>query len=271
MRYWTMNGAGNEFVVLDTRGQAYAPSVAKVRALAKLGKGPAGADQLIALDAMADGVIRVRFWNCDGEEVPACGNGTRAIAWLAMEESQATTLAIDTAAGRLHAKREGAAAVAVDMGRPRLGWREIPVARETETVRMDFAWSDGVHTLSGPGGVNIGNPHAVFFVAEHDEALIRRAGPEIEHDAFFPERVNVGFARIMAPDHIRLRVWERGAGLTKACGTGACAALVAAHRAGLSGRRAMLELDGGNMTIDWRDDGGLTMSGPVELSGEGVL
>ena len=151
------------------------------------------------------------------------------------------------------------------MGEPGLGWRDIPLAREMDTAKLDFSAGG----LANPGAVSMGNPHVVFFTDDID--AVAEVGPTVEHDPLFPEAVNVGFARVKAPDRIRLRVWERGAGLTQACGTGACAALVAAHRRGLTDRRAVMALDGGELDIEWRADNHVIMTGPVTLEFEGVL
>jgi diaminopimelate epimerase len=267
MHYFKMNGAGNEFIILDARGQGKLTlSPERVRAIAAWKP----FDQLIAIEPDDTADVFMRFWNADGGEVGACGNGTRAAAWLLLEENGADRVTMQTVGGQLAAARAGALRVAVDMGKPRLDWREIPVARATDTVAMDYSFRapDGA-VFEKPGGVNMGNPHAVFFVPDAEAAPASIVGPLIEHDPFFPERVNVGFAQILAPDRIRLRVWERGAGLTKACGTGACAALIAAHRRGLAGRKARVIVDGGELDIEWRDDDHVIMTGPVELEGEG--
>lgn len=271
MRYVKMNGAGNDFVIFDARARAgLALTPREARAIADRRTG-VGCDQVIAIEGSIRGDAFMRIWNAEGGEVSACGNATRCVAWLLMEESGTKALTIETAAGLLRAERRGPMRIAVDMGAPLLKWNEIPVVRATDTVRMDYAIAaPGGGTLSGPGGVNMGNPHVVFFVAETDEARARAVGPLIEHDPFFPEGVNAGFAQVLAGDRIRLQVWERGTGLTKACGSGACAALVAAHRAGLAGRRATVVADGGELEIEWRPaDDHVIMTGPVELEGEG--
>ncbi|MGE3248886.1 MAG: diaminopimelate epimerase [Hyphomonadaceae bacterium] len=270
MRYVKMNGCGNDFVILDRRGEgALSLTRERARAIADR-KAGLGCDQIIALEPSARGDVFMRIWNADGEEVSACGNGTRAVAWLLMQE-QGGAKEIDTAAGLLHAEPRGGDRIMVDMGAPRLDWREIPVARTTDTVRMDYSNEAGGMRLAGPGGVNMGNPHAVFFVDDVEALPLDVIGPAVEHDAFFPEQVNAGFAEVRARDLIRLRVWERGAGLTKACGTGACAALVAAHRAGLTDRRATILADGGALDIEWGADNHVRMTGPVEVEGQGEL
>ncbi len=266
MRYFKMNGCGNDFVIFDARDYgALALSPAQARAIADRQSG-VGCDQVIAIERSirADGFMRI--WNSSGEEVAACGNGARAVGWLLMRESGAEGVKIETLAGTLAARMAGDNSVTVDMGSPLLKWEEIPVARATDTVRMDFAIEAQGLRLEAPGGVNMGNPHAVFFVEETSEQLARAIGPEVETHPFFPQAVNVGFAQILDRQTIRLKVWERGAGLTFACGTGACAAAVAAHRAGHTERTVRLILDGGELTIDWRgSDDRVQMTGPVEL------
>lgn len=264
MKAWAMNGAGNAFILIDARGQgrALSPSRAAVAALA----GAHGFDQLLALEDDGEADARLRVWNRDGGEVGACGNGTRAAAWLIFQEARSDALTLSSLGGPMSARRLSGGAVEVDLGPARLDWREIPLAREMDTVRLDYAVAlPGGGRLTGPGAVNMGNPHAVFFV-DHVEALpIADIGPGVEHDGLFPQRVNAGFAQVRGPGDIRLKVWERGAGLTQACGTGAAAALVAAHRQGRAGREAMIEADGGILPVRWDGAGHVHLSGPVEL------
>jgi len=269
-----MNGLGNDFVVVEARTQPFSPTAAEVRAIADRAAG-IGCDQLIAIEPPnpqeGGGVdARVRFWNSDGEEVSACGNGTRCVGWLLMQASGADQAVIETKAGVLKASRAGERLVSVDMGEPGLGWREIPLASEHDTRALDVILYDHP-ALDSPGAcVSMGNPHVVFFVADLDAAPVREAGPAVERHPLFPEQVNVGFAQVVDRHRIRLRVWERGAGLTKACGTGACAALVAAARRDLTDRTATLELDGGELLIEWRADNHVIMTGPaaVDFAGE---
>jgi len=249
-----MNGLGNDFVVIETRSAPFVPTAAQVRAIANRAGG-VGCDQLIVIEAAEGADARARFWNADGEEVGACGNGTRCVGWLLMQASGKDEAVIETRAGRLTASRAGERLVTVDMGQPGLDWREIPLAAAHDTVALPLALYDHADLMAPPGCVSMGNPHVVFFVPDAEDAPVREAGPVVERHPLFPEHVNVGFAQIKAPDRIRLRVWERGAGLTRACGTGACAALVAAARRGLTGRHATLELDGGELFIEWRQDG----------------
>ena len=263
-----MNGAGNDFVVVEARSQPFAPQPAQVRAIADRA-GRSGCDQLIAIEPSARADAFMRIWNADGGQVDACGNATRCVGWLLLEEGRKDAATIETNAGLLHVERAGHEQVRVDMDAPRLEWFQIPLARPMDTVSLDlFAEPD----LAMPGAVNMGNPHVVFFVADVEAFPVEDTGSKLEFHALFPEQVNVGFAEIKARDRIRLRVWERGAGLTKACGTGACAALVAAARRGLTERKATVEMDGGELLIEWREsDGHVLMTGPVEFEFSGVL
>lgn len=267
MRYLKMNGCGNDFVIFDARAHGALPlSPEQARAVADRARG-VGCDQVIAVERSIRGDAFMRIWNADGGEVDACGNAARCVGWMLLEETGAAMVRIETGAGLLKAERAGPDRITVDMGSPLLKWEEIPVARPSDTARLDFAITAADGTcFEAPGGVNMGNPHAVFFVPDAEAAPANEIGPLVEHDPFFPQRVNVGFAEVRAPGLIRLRVWERGVGLTKACGTGACAALVAAHRAGLADRRAQILLDGGELEIEWRAaDDRVLMTGPVAL------
>jgi diaminopimelate epimerase len=264
-----MNGLGNDFVVVEARSAPFEPTADEVRALGDRESG-IGFDQLIAIDGSDEADARVRFWNSDGEEVSACGNGTRCVGWLLMQSSGTDRAVIETKAGQLIARRAGERLVSVDMGEPGLGWQDIPLASEHDTQALDVALSDHPALATAPGCVSMGNPHVVFFVEDLDAVPITELGPAIEHHPLFPEQVNVGFAQIIDRGRIRLRVWERGAGLTKACGTGACAALVAAARRELTDRSAVVVVDGGELLIEWSADGHVHMTGPaaVDFAGE---
>lgn len=269
MRYFKMNGCGNDFVIIDARSRgALRLTEAQARAIADRKTG-VGCDQVIAIEPSTRGDAFMRIWNADGDDVEACGNATRCVAWLLMEEEGgAVTRSIETPAGLLVAQRAGRNLITVDMGAPLLDWQDIPLARAMDTVRLDYEAGG----YSGPGAVNMGNPHVVFFVDDVSAVPIETLGPKVEHDPLFPQRVNVGFAEVRSRDQIRLRVWERGAGLTRACGTGACAALVAAHRQGRTGRRVEVLADGGSLQIEWRaGDGRVMMTGPIELERTGEL
>jgi diaminopimelate epimerase len=271
-----MNGLGNDFVVVETRSAPFAPTAAQVRAIADRASG-IGCDQLIAIDPAADADAQVRFWNADGEEVGACGNGTRCVGWLLMQSSGKDFAVIKAADGRqLIAKRVADRLVSVHMGEPALDWRQIPLAEAHDTAALDVALYHHKDLMAPPGCVSMGNPHVVFFVPDVEAVPVEVIGPVVERHPLFPERVNVGFAQIKGRDRIRLRVWERGAGLTKACGTGACAALVAAARRGLTDHTATVEVDGGELLISWSVDDpqvapGVTMIGPAAVDFQGEL
>jgi diaminopimelate epimerase len=265
-----MNGLGNDFVVVETRSAPFAPSAAEVRAIADRETG-VGCDQLIVIEATPDADARARFWNADGEEVSACGNGTRCVGWLLMQASGKDEAVIETAAGRLVATRAGERLVSVDMGKPGLDWREIPLASEQDSCALDVVLYDHADLMAPAGCVSMGNPHVVFFVPDAESVPIVKIGPVVERHPLFPQHVNAGFAQIVGRDRIRLRVWERGSGLTKACGTGACAALVAAARRDLTDRAATLQLDGGELFIEWRDDDHVIMTGPAAVDFIGEL
>lgn len=259
-----MNGAGNAFIVIDAR-DADKPLRLDKKALERL-HARFGFDQVIGLEdhGVADALLRV--WNADGGEVGACGNGTRAVAWLLFEEGAGSRLSFASSGGVLGARRLADGAAEVDLGPARLDWQQIPLARAMDTVKLDFGIDlPGGGRLEGPGAVSMGNPHVVFFVDDVEALPIREIGPKIEHDPLFPERVNAGFAQVIDRQTIRLKVWERGAGLTLACGTGACAALVAACRRGLTDRKAIIIADGGELPVRWDADGHVHLSGPVEL------
>ena len=270
-----MNGLGNDFVVIQTLTERFDPTPEQIRAIAKR-DGGIGCDQVIAIDPpKAPGASAyVRFWNADGEEAGACGNGTRCVAWLLMQSADKDAVAFDTVAGRLSGKAAGDRLVTVDMGPPGLDWTQIPLSEEmnTERVELQVGPIDAplVHT---PVCVSMGNPHVVFFVdAPVTDDFARGTGSLVEHHPLFPEGVNVGFAHVAARDHIRLKVWERGAGLTQACGTGACAAQVAAVRRGLTDSTARVEFDTGSLTVEWREsDGHVIMTGPITMEYAGKL
>lgn len=263
MKVWKMNGAGNAFAVFDARATAFAPGPDKIREIAAEMK----ADQVMALEKDADADIFLRIWNSSGEEVGACGNGTRAVAHLLLEEMPDDTVSIRTSADLLKGQRAPGGLVTVDMGGPRMGWEDIPLSEKMDVRGVDVRIGpmDNPY-LSRPAVVSMGNPHAVFFVEDVDAYNIPQIGPLVEWHPLFPEGTNVGFAQVIDRQTIRLRVWERGAGLTKACGTGACAALVCAARAGKTDRSARMILDGGDLNIEWREsDNHVMMTGPVEV------
>ena len=250
-----MHGLGNDFVILDARRGAVAMDAARARAIADRRTG-VGCDQVILLEPSDVADVRMRIWNADGGEVEACGNATRCVVLL---EGRPTT--IETKGGLLSGDAD-----AIDMGAPRFGWEEIPLAYAMATAAMPVGWED----LEAPSAVNVGNPHVVFFVADADAVDLARLGPVIEHDPLFPERVNVNVASL-EDGAIKLRVWERGAGLTQACGTGACATAVAAIARKLVASPVEVRLPGGPLTIAWRPGGTIRMSGPAAFVFSGEL
>lgn len=261
LRFRKMHGLGNDFVVIDARAGGPGVTPALARALGDRHRG-VGFDQLAELlppDPGDGAALRIRFWNADGSTAGACGNATRCVASLAMAETGREALALRTEFGLLPAELRSDGLIEVNMGVPVLDWARIPLSEAVDTAALPLP--------GAPGAVSMGNPHCVFFVPDAEGAPLLTEGPHFEHHPMFPERTNVEFAEILPPapdgtDRIRLRVWERGAGVTLACGSGACATVVAAARRGLTGRRAEVILDGGSLFIDWREDG-VRMAGPV--------
>jgi diaminopimelate epimerase len=249
-----MHGAGNDFVILDSRARGAVTTPALARALGDRHRG-VGFDQLAEIRAGTEGAdITLDFWNADGSRAGACGNATRCVAALVMDDLGADRLTLTTARGRLRALRGADGAVWVNMGAPQLDWREIPLARAVDPLHLPLP--------GDPVAVGMGNPHCVFFVDDAGTTDPAARGPEVERDPLFPARTNVEFASLTSPDRLRMRVWERGTGITLACGSGACATAVAAHLRGLTGRQVTLDLDGGTLAVDWRDDG-VWLTGPV--------
>ncbi|NBB82394.1 MAG: diaminopimelate epimerase [Alphaproteobacteria bacterium] len=264
-----MHGLGNDFVVVDARARPVSIDPAAARRIADRRRG-VGFDQLIVIEPADDpaAAARLRIRNADGGEVESCGNASRCVARLLMDEGGHDRIVVDTLGGRLACADAGGGQVTVDMGPARLDWREIPVASACDTLHMPI----GQGPLTDPVGVNVGNPHAVFFVPDAETVPIEEVGPTLETDPFFPARVNVEAVSLLGPDRLRMRVWERGVGVTQACGTGACASAVAAVRRGLTGRRVEVVLDGGPLTIAWREaDGHVLMTGPVATAFSGTL
>jgi diaminopimelate epimerase len=263
-----MHGLGNDFVVLDARRRPMALDRDQARAIADRHTG-VGCDQIITVDAPhnRDADVFMRIQNADGDEVEACGNGTRCVADLLLRETGRDATVIETVAGLLVAERSGGGRIKVDMGEPRLDWRDIPLTQAADTIHLNLA----VDSLSDPCAVNIGNPHVVFFVPDVAAVALDRLGPQIEHHPIFPQRANVNVAQVLDPHQIRLRVWERGVGITRACGSGACATVVAAHRRALVGRAVDVRLDGGVLTIEWRMDNHIHMTGPIAVSFTGEI
>jgi diaminopimelate epimerase len=263
-----MHGLGNDFVVLDQRRDPHPIDAAGVRALGDRHTG-IGFDQLLLLEPPRDARAQVflRILNPDGGEAEACGNGTRCVATLIAAETGRRGLAIETVAGLLPAMIDAEGIASIDMGEPRFGWRDIPLAREMDTLHVDLRCGP----LADPACTNMGNPHATFFVDDPEAVDLVTLGPLLEHDPLFPERANIGVATVRDRRTIRFRVWERGVGITRACGSGACAAMVAAHRRGLVDDRVTVILDGGDLEIAWPERGVVTMAGPAAISFEGTF
>lgn len=266
--FWKMHGLGNDFVVLDARQRPIEIGPDQARRIADRHRG-VGFDQLLVMEPpqTAGADVFMRILNADGTESSACGNGTRCVAALVMAETGAGETVVETRAGLLSC-RAAPGGVTVDMGLARLGWQDIPLAHEADTLHLPV--SSGL--LSDPVGVSMGNPHAIFFVPDAEAVPIASTGPVLEHDPLFPERANIGVVQVLGRDRLRYRVWERGVGVTQACGTGACAAGVAAIRRGLADRTVFITLDGGELLIEWREaDGHVLKTGPAETSFAGIL
>jgi diaminopimelate epimerase len=263
-----MHGLGNDFVVLDQRRDPVRIDAAAARALADRRTG-IGCDQLLLLEPPRDARAQVfmRILNPDGSEAEACGNGTRCVATLIAAETGHPSVMIETVAGLLPAKIDDDGFATVKMGEPRTYWPDIPLAREMDTLHVDLR----LGPLIDPVCTSMGNPHATFFVGDAEAIDLAALGPSLEHDALFPERANIGVATVRDRQTLRFRVWERGAGITRACGSGACAAMVAAYRRDLVGELVTVMLDGGDLQIAWPGRGPVLMSGPVAQSFEGTF
>ena len=270
LRFAKMNGIGNSILVVDERG--YAPVLTGEMARG-LSRGDLAFEQMMVIsDSDQPGIdAAVRIFNTDGSRAGACGNGSRCVAWFMGEIGGGDTLALDVDGTLVRCRRDGPSDFTVDMGRPGLSWRDVPLARAADTLAVDLG-IDLVETgLGAPVAVSMGNPHAVFIVPDAAAIDLATLGPRFEQHAMFPDRANVSFAEIRDADEIVLRVWERGAGATLACGSAACATLVAAARRRLTGRQARVLLPGGELRIAWSGDDHVTMSGAVELEHRGRL
>ncbi|MFN4204473.1 MAG: diaminopimelate epimerase [Tabrizicola sp.] len=259
--FMKMHGAGNDFVVIDSRGRGALVTPALARALGDRNRG-VGFDQLAEITDADGADFGLVFWNSDGSLAGACGNATRCVSDHVMRGLGQERVSLVTARGGLRAERLADGRVAVNMGPPMLDWSSIPLARAVDPLHLPLP--------DDPAAVGMGNPHCIHFVPDAEAVDLARLGPGIEHDPLFPQRTNVEFASLLAPDHLRMRVWERGTGITLACGSGACATVVAAHLRGLTGRRVVLEVDGGTLEVDWREDG-VWLTGPVTRVFDGVL
>ncbi|HUJ47341.1 MAG TPA: diaminopimelate epimerase [Rhizomicrobium sp.] len=267
-----MHGLGNDFVVFDARKSPVSLDRAQARAIADRRLG-IGCDQVIVIEGARNGAnVAMRIFNSDGGEVESCGNAARCVAQLLFNESGRDSISMETAGGALVCRANGAS-VTVDMGTPSFDWRAIPLREEVETksFALEIAGID-LPALKSVSALSVGNPHCVLFVDEQGLGLAQSLGPIIEHHPMFPERTNVEFVHVLTPNRIRMRVWERGVGVTMACGTGACAAAVAAHRRGLAAARTDVILDGGTLTIEWNGgDAPVFMTGPTALSYRGDI
>jgi diaminopimelate epimerase len=263
--FMKMHGAGNDFVVIDRRARGAAAGAVMTSGLARLigdrNRG-VGFDQLAEITDADGADFGLVFWNSDGSQAAACGNATRCVADHVMRGLGVDRVSLVTARGELQAERAEDGRVWVNMGQPQLDWFDVPLAQEVNHLHLPLA--------GDPVAVGMGNPHCVHFVADAEAVDLASLGPRIEHDPLFPQRTNVEFASLISPCRLRMRVWERGTGITLACGSGACATAVAAHLRGMIGPRVALEVDGGTLEVDWRDDG-VWLTGPVARVFDGVL
>jgi diaminopimelate epimerase len=262
-----MHGLGNDFVVLDSRTQAVnlTPHVAKAIADRRFG---IGCDQIMIIEKPKNGgdaFLAIR--NSDGGVVESCGNGSRCVARVLLDETGKQTLTMETLGGPIVATRADKGLISIDMGPARLEWQDIPLASAMDTLHLNI----GEGPLQDPVAVNMGNPHAVFFVPDVSAVDLTAVGPKLEHHPLFPKRTNVEAVQVLDRTHLRMRVWERGVGITLACGTGACATLVAAVRRGLTERKATVTVDGGDLVIEWREDNHVIMTGPVAETARGTI
>ncbi len=268
-----MNGLGNDFVVLDARSRTLALAPDALRAIADRKEG-IGCDQIIALEPSRKADIFMRIWNADGGEVGACGNAARCVAGIVAAERGENSVSIETESGVLGALAGADGTVTVDMGAPRFAWNDIPLSEpfhDTRRIELQIGPIDAP-VLHTPSVVNVGNPHALFFVEDVAAHDLAKFGPMLEHHPLFPERANISLVQVSSRDHLKVRTWERGAGLTRACGTAACAAAVAAARLNLADRKVRVSLPGGDLMIEWREsDGHILMTGPYALDFEGTL
>ena len=273
LHFRKMNGLGNDFVVLDARQSPIAISDAQARAIANRKTG-VGCDQLIVMEKSPVADVRMRIWNAEGGEVPSCGNASRCIADLLFDELHAPTATIETKGGLLTAQKAGEHLVTIDQGKPKFDWKDIPLAEvfaDTRHIELQVGPIDAP-LLHSPSVVNVGNPHCIFWVNDLDVVDLGKVGPMLEHHPLFPERANISLAKVVARDHVWLKVWERGAGLTKACGTAACATMAAGHRIKIIDSKCRITLPGGDlfMAVD-EETGHVLMTGPAALDFEGNL
>jgi diaminopimelate epimerase len=270
--FYKMNGLGNDFVVIDARQQQVAFGAEAARRIADRHRG-VGFDQLLSIEPAKNGGDAImRIWNPDGTVAQACGNGARCVGDLLLSETGKTSISLSTSGRLINCSRETDGRVTVDMGEPKFEWQDIPLAERMDTRTLDIKIGPiDAPVLFGPSAVNMGNPHCIFFVENLDAHDLIKLGPMLEHHPLFPDRANISMAMVNSKNEVRLRVWERGAGLTRACGSAACATVVAGARKRLTDRRVRVVLDGGPLDIFWREDNHVLMTGPTELNFKGEL
>lgn len=251
--FMKMHGAGNDFVIIDSRGREAVTTPELARALGDRNRG-VGFDQLAEIRSATEADFALDFWNNDGSRAGACGNATRCVCDYILRDTGRAAVTLVTARGVLRAVRRADGLVSVNMGAPQRDWAEVPLSHAVDPLHLPLA--------GDPVALGMGNPHCVFFVADAEAVDVAARGPGHEVDPLFPQKTNVEFASLIGPDHLRMRVWERGAGITLACGSGTCATAVAAHLRGLTGRRVIVDVDGGQLEVDWREDG-VWLTGPV--------
>ena len=261
LAFLKMHGAGNDFVVIDSRGRRSVVTAGLAQAVGDRHRG-VGFDQLAEIVDSDSADYALQFWNSDGSRAGACGNASRCVADVMMKALGRDRVAFTTERGLLRALRLADGRVSVNMGAPQRDWREVPLSRAVDPMHLPLT--------GDPVAVGMGNPHCVFFVPDAEAVDVAGLGPALERDPLFPQCTNVEFASVIGPDHLRMRVWERGAGITLACGSGTCATVVAAHLRGLTGRKVMVQADGGTLEVDWREDG-VWLTGPVAHQFDGVL
>ncbi|HPD82875.1 MAG: diaminopimelate epimerase [Alphaproteobacteria bacterium] len=264
-----MHGLGNDFVIIDGRENGLTLTPDQVRFIADRKRG-VGCDLVVLLKYSKNWTETTfaHLINADGSEIEACGNATRCIADILMTEAKTDNVVVETLYGGLNCFREQDGQIRVEMGKPQLGWQDIPLSKENDTLHLPLE--------GDPVAVSMGNPHCIFFVDnimdKWGDNQVEKVGQTIEVDPLFPNKTNVEFVEVLAPDHLRMRVWERGVGITEACGSGACASAVAAIRRGLTGRKVRVTLDGGDLIIDWpHDDAPVSMTGPVAYVFDGEI
>ena len=279
MDFYIMNGAGNRFAIFDARGtldfQVSKEIVINFCAQNSTEMVKKGADQLIIIrdPKSKKSKVFMEIWNQKGFEVNACGNATRCVAWIYMQEAKCTSMVLETKAGLLSCKLVGDSKITVDMGKPKLEWKQIPLAKKIDTKLLNIKFDlNNYKTIGYPAAVNIGNPHCVFFIKDFKDIDYKKIGARIEFHPIFPEQANIGFVKIISKNMIQLKVWERGVGMTLACGTGACAAVVAAVRQKKINNKVKVQVDGGELFIEWnKNTQHVLMTGPVKLEHKKVI